>query len=67
GISDISLACFCKIHRGHATLDLSGFPCDHLSRGGCLMDIASQHTSTPCKEEKHSKLLDSLLSKSTEL
>ncbi|KFQ77136.1 hypothetical protein N337_00471, partial [Phoenicopterus ruber ruber] len=64
GISDLSLVCFCKTHHGQ---DLSGLPCEHPSRAGCLADVASQNTSTPCKKEKHPKLLESLLSKSTEL
>ncbi|XP_069728231.1 uncharacterized protein [Phaenicophaeus curvirostris] len=67
GISDLSLVCFCKAHRGQATLDLSSLSCEHLSRAGCLIDVASHNTSTPCKKEKHPKLLESLLSKSTEL
>lgn len=67
GVSDLSLVCFCKTHHGQATFDLSGLPCEHLSRAGCLMDMASQNTSTPCKKEKHPKLLENLLSKSTEL
>lgn len=67
GISDLSLVCFCKTHHGQAAFDLSGLPCEHPSRAGCLIDMASQNTSTPCKKEKHSKLLESLLSKSTEL
>ncbi|KFV39149.1 hypothetical protein N341_08301, partial [Tyto alba] len=65
GTSDLSLVCFCKTHDGQAVLDLSGLPCEHLSRADCLM--ASQNTSTPCKKEKHPKLLESLLSKSGEL
>ncbi|XP_059683408.1 uncharacterized protein LOC132318813 [Gavia stellata] len=67
GISDLSLVCFCKTHHGQATFDLSGLPCEHPSRAGCLMDVASQNTSTPCKKEKHPKLLENLLSKSSEL
>ncbi|KFO79511.1 hypothetical protein N303_01465, partial [Cuculus canorus] len=67
GISDLSLVCFCKAHHGQTTLDLSSLSCEHLSRGGCLMDMASHNTSTPCKKEKHPKLLESLLCKSTEL
>ncbi|KFR17111.1 hypothetical protein N306_07747, partial [Opisthocomus hoazin] len=67
GISDLSLICFCKTHRAQAAFDLSGLPCEHASRAGCLMDVASQNTSTPCKKEKHPKLLESLLSRSTEL
>ncbi|KFP71394.1 hypothetical protein N310_09538, partial [Acanthisitta chloris] len=64
GISDLSLACFCKAHRGQATFELSGLPCEHPSRVSCLMDLASQNTSTPCKQPK---LLENLLSKSSEL
>ncbi|KFP37525.1 hypothetical protein N324_05509, partial [Chlamydotis macqueenii] len=67
GISDLSLVCFCKAHHGQAAFDVSSFPSEHLSRAGCLMDMASQNTSTPCKKEKHPTLLESLLSKSTEL
>lgn len=67
GISDHSLVCFCKAHHSQAAFDLSGLPCEHPSRAGCLMDVASQNTSTPCKKEKHSKQLESLLSKSIEL
>ncbi|KFZ69308.1 hypothetical protein N338_12798, partial [Podiceps cristatus] len=66
GISDLSL-CFCKTHCGQAAFDLSGLPCEQPSRAVCLMDVASQNTSTPCKKDKHPKLLESLLSKSTEL
>ncbi|KFP77221.1 hypothetical protein N311_00123, partial [Apaloderma vittatum] len=67
GISDLSLVCFCKSHHGQAASDLCGLPCEHPSRAGCLMDLASQNTSTPCKKEKHPRMLESLLSKSTEL
>lgn len=68
GTSDLSLVCFCKIHHSHkAAFDLTGSPCEHPSRAGCLMGIMSQNTSTPCKKEKHPVLLESLLSKSTEL
>lgn len=62
GSSDISLVCLCKTPYGHAASDLSGLP----SQASCLMDVASHNTSTPCKKEKHPKLLESLLSKSTE-
>lgn len=62
GSSDISLVCFCKTPYGHAASELSGLP----SQAGCLMDVASRNTSTPCKKEKHPKPLESLLSKSTE-
>ncbi|XP_053814897.1 uncharacterized protein LOC128796875 [Vidua chalybeata] len=64
GISDLSLVCFCKAHHGQAACELSGLPCEHPSRDGCLMNVASQNTSTPCK---HSKPLESLLFKSSEL
>ncbi|KAJ7406513.1 hypothetical protein WISP_133522 [Willisornis vidua] len=67
GISDLSLVCHCKAHQGQATLELSGLPCEHPSRASCLMDVASQNTSTPCKKDKHSKPLESLLSMSSEL
>ncbi|KFV00319.1 hypothetical protein N339_04301, partial [Pterocles gutturalis] len=67
GISDLSLVCCCKTHEGQAACDLPDLPCEHPSRAGCLMDVVSQNTSTPCKKEKHPKLLESLLSKSTEL
>lgn len=67
GTSDLSLACFCKAHHGQATLELSGLPCEHPSRDGCLMNVVSQNTSTPCKKDKHSKPLESLLFKSSEL
>lgn len=67
GVSDLSLVCFCKTHHSQAAFDLSGLPCEHPSRAGCLMDVASQNTSTPCKKEKHPKPLESLLSKSIEL
>ncbi|XP_065501686.1 uncharacterized protein LOC135994770 [Caloenas nicobarica] len=67
GTSDLSLVCFCKAHHSQATFDLSGLPCEHLSRAGCLLDVASQSTSTPCKKEMHSKLQESLLSNSIEL
>ncbi|XP_066055128.1 uncharacterized protein [Chamaea fasciata] len=67
GIPDLSLVCFCKAHRGQATFELSGLPCEHPSRDGCLMHVASQNTSTPCKKDKHSKPLESLLFKSSEL
>ncbi|KFO97918.1 hypothetical protein N300_03256, partial [Calypte anna] len=67
GTSDLSLVCFCKTHQSQAALDLSGLPCEHLSRAVCLTDLVSQNTSTPCKKEKHPKLLESLLSKSSEL
>lgn len=67
GISDHSLVCFCKTHHSQAAFDLSGLPCEHPSRAGCLMDVASQNTSTPCKKEKQPKQLESLLSKSIEL
>ncbi|KAJ7400260.1 hypothetical protein BTVI_107110 [Pitangus sulphuratus] len=67
GISDLSLVCLCKAHQGQATLKLSGLPCEHPSRPGCLMDTASQNTSTPRKKDKHPKPLESLLSKSSEL
>ncbi|KFP96708.1 hypothetical protein N329_05972, partial [Haliaeetus albicilla] len=66
-ISDLSLVCFCKTHQNQAAFDLSSLPFEHPSRAGCLMDVALQNTSTPCKKEKHPKLLESLLSKSTEL
>ncbi|XP_056210032.1 uncharacterized protein LOC130155998 [Falco biarmicus] len=66
GISDSSLVCFCKNHRDLAAFDLSGLPCEHPSRAGCLMDMVSRNTSTPCKKE-HPKELESLLSKSTDL
>ncbi|XP_074776698.1 uncharacterized protein LOC141967149 [Athene noctua] len=66
-ISDLSLVCFCKTHHGQAAFDLSGLPCEHPSTADCLMDMVSQNTSTPCKKEKHPKLLESLLSKSAEL
>lgn len=66
GISDLSLVCFCKAHHGH-TFELSGLPCEHPSRDGCLMNVVSQNTSTPCKKDKHCKPLESLLSKSSEL
>ncbi|RLV98883.1 hypothetical protein DV515_00010343 [Chloebia gouldiae] len=64
GISDLSLVCFCKAHHGQATCELSG---EHPSRDGCLMNVASQNTSTPCNKDKHSKPLESLLFKSSEL
>ncbi|KFP21433.1 hypothetical protein Z169_03735, partial [Egretta garzetta] len=67
GVSDLSLVCFCKTHHSQAAFDLSGLPCEHPSRAGCLMAVASQNTSTPCKKEKHPKSLESLLSKSIEL
>ncbi|KFQ68894.1 hypothetical protein N335_00049, partial [Phaethon lepturus] len=67
GLSDLSLVCFCKTHHGQAAFDLSGLPCEHPSRASCLMEVGLQNTSTPCKKEKHPKLLESLLSKSTEL
>ncbi|KAK4812763.1 hypothetical protein QYF61_020383 [Mycteria americana] len=67
GVSDLSLVCFCKTHRSQAAFDLSGLPCEHPSRAGCLMGMALQNTSTPCKKEKHPKPLESLLSKSIEL
>ncbi|XP_057892560.1 uncharacterized protein LOC131090911 [Melospiza georgiana] len=63
-ISDLSLVCFCKGHCGQTSLELSGFPCEHPSRDGCLMNVASQYTSTPCKNYKP---LESLLFKSSEL
>lgn len=66
GTFDLSLVSFCKAHPGQATFELSGLPCEQPSRDGCLMDVASQNTSTPCKEDKHSKPLESLL-KSSEL
>lgn len=66
-ISDLSLVCFCKAHRGQTTFELSGLPCEHPSRDGCLMNVTSQNTSTPCKKDKHSKPLESLLFKSSEL
>ncbi|XP_074013697.1 uncharacterized protein [Numenius arquata] len=66
-ISDHSLVCFCKTNHSQVTSDLSGLPCEHYSRAACLMDMASQNTSTPCKKEKCPKQLESLLSKSTEL
>ncbi|XP_064586242.1 uncharacterized protein LOC135456374 [Zonotrichia leucophrys gambelii] len=66
-ISDLSLVCFCKAHCGQTTFELSGLPCEHPSRDGCLMNVASQNTSTPCKKDKHSKPLESLLFKSSEL
>lgn len=52
GTSDLSLACFSKTHLGQAAFDLTGLPREHPSRAGCLMDIASQNTSTPRKKEK---------------
>ncbi|KFP60171.1 hypothetical protein N322_00368, partial [Cariama cristata] len=61
GNSDLSLVCFCKTHHGEAAFDLSGLPCEHPSRASCLMDVASQNTSTPYKKEKHPKPLESLL------
>ncbi|XP_063258323.1 uncharacterized protein LOC134553029 [Prinia subflava] len=67
GVSDLSLVCFCKAHRGQATLELSGLPCEHPSRDGCLGNVASQNTSTPCKKDKHFKLLETLPFKSSEL
>lgn len=67
GISDLSLVCFCKTHHGQAACELSGLPCEHPSRDGCLMNVASQNTSTPCNKDKHSKPLESLLFKSSEL
>lgn len=67
GTSDLSLTCFCKAHHGQATLELSGLPCEHLSRDSCLMNVVSQNTSTPCKKDKHYKPLESLLFKSSEL
>lgn len=67
GTSDLSLVCFCKAHHGQTTFDLSGLPCEHLGRAGCLLDVASQSTSTPCKKETHPKLQESLLSNSIEL
>ncbi|XP_039584157.1 uncharacterized protein LOC120511349 isoform X1 [Passer montanus] len=67
GISDPSLVCFCKAHHGQAIFELSGLSCEHPSRDGCLMNVASQNTSTPCKKDKHSKPLESLLFKSCEL
>ncbi|KAI1233307.1 hypothetical protein IHE44_0004477 [Lamprotornis superbus] len=67
GISDLSLVCFCKAHHGQATFELSGLPCEQPSRDGCLMNVVSQNTSTPCKKDKHSKPLESLLFKSSEL
>ncbi|RMB95613.1 hypothetical protein DUI87_27724 [Hirundo rustica rustica] len=67
GISDLSLVCCCKAHRGQATFELSGLPCEHPSRDDCLMNVASQNTSTPCKKDKNPKPLESLLFKSSEL
>ncbi|KFO91593.1 hypothetical protein N320_08635, partial [Buceros rhinoceros silvestris] len=67
GTSDLSIVCFCKTHHGQAAFDLTGLPCEQPSRAGCLMDFTSQNTSTPCKKEKHPRLLESLLSNSTEL
>lgn len=66
GISDLSLVCFCKAHHGHS-FELSGLPCEHPSRDSCLMNMASQNTSTPCKKDKHCNPLESLLCKSSEL
>lgn len=63
-IPDLSLVCFCKAHRGQDAFELSGLSWEHLSRDGFLMNVASQNTSTPLK---HSKLLESLLFKSSEL
>ncbi|XP_066186516.1 uncharacterized protein [Sylvia atricapilla] len=67
GTSDLSLVCFCKAHRGQAPFELSALPCEHPSRDGCLMNVASQNTSTPCKKDKHCKTLETLLFKSSEL
>ncbi|XP_074964696.1 uncharacterized protein LOC142064060 [Phalacrocorax aristotelis] len=67
GVSDLSLVCFCKTNHSQAAFDLSNLPCEHRSRAGSLMDVASQNTSTPCKKEKCPKPLESLLSKSIEL
>ncbi|XP_023773636.1 uncharacterized protein LOC111922322 [Cyanistes caeruleus] len=67
GISDLSLVCFCKAHHGQATFELSGLLCEHPSRDGCLINVVSQNTSTPCKKDKPSKPLESLLFKSSEL
>lgn len=67
GISDLSLICFCKPHHREAAFDLSTLPGEHHSRPGCLMDALLHNTSMPCKKEEHSKPLESLLSKSTEL
>ncbi|XP_005057184.1 PREDICTED: uncharacterized protein LOC101814182 [Ficedula albicollis] len=67
GISDLSLICLCKAHHSQATFELSGLPCEHPSRDSCLMNVGSQNTSTPCKKDKHSKPLESLLFRSSEL
>ncbi|CAN8191044.1 unnamed protein product [Coccothraustes coccothraustes] len=66
-ISDLSLVCLCKAHHGQTTFELSGMSCEHPSRDGCLMNVASQNTSTPCKKDKHAKPLESLLFKTAEL
>ncbi|XP_064377877.1 uncharacterized protein LOC135330164 [Dromaius novaehollandiae] len=70
GVSDSSLFSFCKTPHGQTVFDLSGLTSEHPNRGlGChsMMDVVLQNTSTPCKTEKHSKPLENLLSKSTEL
>ncbi|KGL77814.1 hypothetical protein N309_10703, partial [Tinamus guttatus] len=70
GVSDGSLASFCKTPRDQILFDLSGPPPEPLGRGlGChsMLDVVSQNTSTPCRTEKHLKPLENLLSKSTEL
>ncbi|XP_059718898.1 uncharacterized protein LOC132335928 [Haemorhous mexicanus] len=66
-ISDLSLVCLCKAHHGQTTFEMSGLSCEHPSRDGCLTNVASQNTSTPCKKDKHTKPLESLLFKSSEL
>ncbi|XP_019477721.1 uncharacterized protein LOC104914002 isoform X2 [Meleagris gallopavo] len=63
--SDLSFLSFCKSPSGPAILDLSAVPCELPAGPGCLLDVTSRNTSTPCKARK--SLKERALSHSTEL
>lgn len=65
GSSDLSFLSFCRSPSGPAILDLSAVPCELPAGPGCLLDVTSRNTSTPCKAGR--RLKERALSHSTEL
>ncbi|XP_048819141.1 uncharacterized protein LOC125701304 isoform X1 [Lagopus muta] len=63
--SDLSFLSFCRSPFGPAVFDLPAVPCELPAGPGCLLDMTSRNTSTPCKARR--SLQERALSHSTEL
>ncbi|XP_044842038.1 uncharacterized protein LOC123348574 [Mauremys mutica] len=68
GLCDGGLAYFCKTPSVPVTFDLSSVVSESNSRANSIIDVfCDAKSSTPCKEEKHPKSMENLLSKSSEI